>query len=231
MTYRQWRDQALRAAAGLAEAGVRPGARVALRFRNDVWERFAVAFLAVQYAGGVPVPVREDLAEPEAARLAALAEAGTVLRDAAGQDGSAVGASSPAPGALPGTVDLVLSDLLTRHQVAPTEPPYRVGPLDEAQVIGTSGTTGAPKGVFAAHGNLTAGLTLNPRPRPYAHSRHALYAFPLGTNAGQVMLLNALTGAPATVILPASTRMNSAVRCGSSGSARSSSSRRWPSSC
>lgn len=202
MTYRQWRDQALRAAAGLAEAGVRPGARVALRFRNDVWERFAVAFLAVQYAGGVPVPVREDLAEPEAARLAALAEAGTVLRDAAGQDGSAVGASSPAPGALPGTVDLVLSDLLTRHQVAPTEPPYRVGPLDEAQVIGTSGTTGAPKGVFAAHGNLTAGLTLNPRPRPYAHSRHALYAFPLGTNAGQVMLLNALTGAPATVILP-----------------------------
>ncbi|MFJ1598435.1 AMP-binding protein [Streptomyces sp. NPDC088261] len=198
VTYRQWRDQALRAAMGLAEAGVRPGARVALRFRNDAWERFAVAFLAVQYAGGVPVPVREDLAEPEAARLAALAGAGTVVRDGAVGRGT----SSPAPGALPGAVDLVLAELLTKHQDTPPEPPYRVGPLDEAQVIGTSGTTGAPKGVFAAHGNLTAGLTLNPRPRPYAHSRHALYAFPLGTNAGQVMLLNALTGAPATVILP-----------------------------
>ncbi|MFJ2650818.1 AMP-binding protein [Streptomyces sp. NPDC087420] len=198
VTYRQWRDSALRAAVGLAEAGVRPGARVALRFRNDAWERFAVAFLAVQYAGGVPVPVREDLAEPEAARLAALAEAGTVVRDA----GAGPVASSPAPRALPGTVDLLLSDLLTKHQATPSEPPYRVGPLDQAQVIGTSGTTGAPKGVFAAHGNLTAGLTLNPRPRPYAHSRHALHAFPLGTNAGQVMLMNALTGAPATLVLP-----------------------------
>ncbi|QIQ06770.1 AMP-binding protein [Streptomyces liangshanensis] len=206
VSYGLWRDRALRAAVGLAEAGVRPGARVALRFRNDAWDRFAVAFLAVQYAGGVPVPVREDLAEPEAARLVALAEAGTVLRDAAGEGaagGANVGrAAAGDTGALPGTVDLLLADLLTKHQDVPAEPPYRVGPLDEAQVIGTSGTTGAPKGVLAAHGNLTAGLTLNPRPRPYAHSRHALHAFPLGTNAGQVMLLNALTGAPATLVLP-----------------------------
>ncbi|MFJ1704776.1 AMP-binding protein [Kitasatospora sp. NPDC088346] len=189
VTYRQWRDQALRAAAGLAGAGVRPGQRVVLRFPNAAWERYAVAFLAVQYAGGVPVPVREDLTEQDAARLAALAGAGTVLR-------------GPGLTALPGTADLVLDALLARHPQAPGAAPHRVGPQDPAQAIGTSGTTGDPKGVLAAHGNLTAGLVLRPRPRPYAHSRYALHAFPIGTNAGQVMLLGALTGAPTVLSLP-----------------------------
>ncbi|WP_051814030.1 class I adenylate-forming enzyme family protein [Kitasatospora sp. MBT63] len=189
VTYREWREDALRAAAALAAAGVVPGSRVALRFGNHEWERYAVAFLAVQYAGGVPVPVREDLGEPDAARLARLADAGHTLR-------------SPAAPALPGVADLVLDALLARHPRVPDGPPHRVRPEDPAQVIGTSGTTGEPKGVLAAHGNLTAGLSLRPRPRPYAHSRHALHAFPIGTNAGQVMLLGALTGAPAVLSLP-----------------------------
>ncbi|MFE6855384.1 AMP-binding protein, partial [Streptomyces sp. NPDC057674] len=110
------------------------------------WERYAVGFLAVQYAGGVPVPVREDLSETDAASLAALADAGTVVTDGG------------LPG-LPGLVELRLDDLLAAHPEPPAGPPHRVGPADPAQVIGTSGTTGAPKGVVAAHGNLTAGLT------------------------------------------------------------------------
>ncbi|MFE7599316.1 AMP-binding protein [Streptomyces sp. NPDC057494] len=189
LTYRRWREEALRAAAGLAAAGVAPRDRVVLRFSNARWERYAVGFLAVQYAGGVPVPVREDLSEADAAALAALAEAGTVLTD----------------GGLPGVPDLVelrLDALLAAHPEPPAGPPHRVAPADPAQVIGTSGTTGAPKGVVAAHGNLTAGLAVHPRRRAYAHSRHALHAFPLGTNAGQVMLLNALTAAPTTLSLP-----------------------------
>ncbi|MFD3805495.1 AMP-binding protein [Streptomyces sp. NPDC058619] len=189
LTYRRWREEALRAAVGLAAAGVEPRDRVVLRFSNARWERYAVGFLAVQYAGGVPVPVREDLSETDAAALAVLAEAGTILRDG----------ELPT---VPGLTDLRLDALLAAHPEPPAGPPHRVGPADPAQVIGTSGTTGAPKGVLAAHGTLTAGLAARPRRRAYAHSRHALHAFPIGTNAGQVMLLGALTAAPTTLSLP-----------------------------
>lgn len=210
LSYRRWREEALRAAAGLAVCGVGPRDRVVLRFSNARWERYAVGFLAVQYAGGVPVPVREDLSEADVAALAALAGAGTVLRD--GDDGGTDDEGGGDEGgddahegglpALPGLVDLRLDALLAAHPQPPAGPPHRVGPADPAQVIGTSGTTGAPKGVLAAHGNLTAGLDAHPRRRAYAHSRHALHAFPIGTNAGQVMLLGALTAAPTLLSLP-----------------------------
>ncbi|MET9543622.1 AMP-binding protein, partial [Streptomyces sp. NPDC006553] len=189
LTYRRWREEAMRAAVGLAAAGVKPHDRVLLRFSGTRWERYAVGFLAVQYAGGVPVPVREDLSETEVAALAALAEAGTVVADGG------------LPG-VPGLAELRLDALLAAHPETPAGPPHRVGPADPAQVIGTSGTTGTPKGVVAAHGNLTAGLAPHPRRRAYAHSRHALHAFPIGTNAGQVMLLTAVTAAPTTLSLP-----------------------------
>ncbi|MGW6706054.1 AMP-binding protein [Streptomyces sp. NPDC054956] len=201
LTYRRWREEALRAAVGLVAAGVEPHDRVVLRFSNARWERYAVGFLAVQYAGGVPVPVREDLSETDATALAALAEAGTVLRD--GEPGGPVEPDGPGRlPAVPGLVDLRLDALLAAHPEPPAGPPHRVGPADPAQVIGTSGTTGAPKGVLAAHANLTAGLTAHPRRRAYAHSRYALHAFPIGTNAAQVMLLSALTAAPTTLSLP-----------------------------
>ncbi|MFJ4774301.1 AMP-binding protein [Streptomyces uncialis] len=198
LTYGDWRERAVRAARGLVDAGVRPGELVALRFTDREWDGYAVANLAVHHAGAAALPLRADLAEPEAVRLAGLCGATTVL----------CGAELPPLGAALGGADLSLAEI----EAAGGAPggagsplsSGRTGPApgDLAQVVGTSGTTGDSKGVRASHANLTAGQRLHPRPRPYAHSRHALHSFPIGTNAGQVMLISALTGAPTTVVLP-----------------------------
>lgn len=134
---------------------------------------------------------REDLGPDDTGRLA----------ESSGARWALAGTADDPRAAAVGLPGLRLTELEAAHGVG-AEPPYRAGPEDLAQVIGTSGTTGAPKGVHAAHASLTAGLRLDPRPRPYAHSAYAVHAFPIGTNAAQVVLVNALVGAPATICLP-----------------------------
>ncbi|MFE6055581.1 AMP-binding protein [Kitasatospora sp. NPDC056446] len=184
LTYGRWRERAVRAAHGLARAGVRPGDTVALLFTNREWDEYAVAFLAAHYAGAAGLVIREDLAGADVERLV-----------------EATGARWAVAGNGPRTA-LPTFGLDGLDSPDGSAPPHRVAPGDLAQIIGTSGTTGTPKGVRAAHASLTAGLVLDPRPRPYAHSRHAVHAFPIGTNAAQAVLVNALTAQPATVCLP-----------------------------
>ncbi|MFH8618836.1 AMP-binding protein [Streptomyces sp. NPDC017979] len=196
LTYGKWRARAVGGALGLVDAGIRPGDVVALRFTDREWDAHAVANLAVHYAGAAALPLRADLAAPEAVRLAGVCGATTVLR----------GTELPCLDGL-GRGDLSLLDVESAGAAAGRGAGLdrsRTGPApgDLAQIVGTSGTTGDPKGVRARHANLTAGQRLNPRPRPYAHSHRALHSFPIGTNAAQVMLISALTGAPTTVVLP-----------------------------
>ncbi|WP_030450821.1 class I adenylate-forming enzyme family protein [Herbidospora cretacea] len=81
----------------------------------------------------------------------------------------------------------------------------RVSPADPAQILFTSGTTGVAKGVTATHANLAFGLHRDPRRRAFRHSRHLAHAFPIGTNAGQMMLVNAIAAHPAVVTTAAFT--------------------------
>ncbi|MEU5980673.1 AMP-binding protein, partial [Streptomyces sp. NPDC047315] len=142
LTYGGWRVQALRAARGLLDAGVRPGELGALRFTDREWDAYAVAVLAVHYAGAAALPLRADLTEPEAVRLADICGATTVLR----------GTELPVLAVDLGWANLALVDVEAAGD-APAGPGPSLGrrrtgpaPADLAQVVGTSGTTGDPKG-------------------------------------------------------------------------------------
>lgn len=178
LTFGAWHDRAARIAAGL---DVRRGDRIGLLFDEHDWLDFAAAYVGVQAAGAVAMPISSRTPDPEITRLlnefgAAALIHGTTLTPGRGR---------PLPDVIadrPGGVD--------------------VGPSDLAQILFTSGTTGRPKGVSATHANLTYGYHPRMRRRPLAHSKLFLHAFPLGTNAAQTMLFNALTAEPAALVLP-----------------------------
>ncbi|MFD8563975.1 AMP-binding protein [Streptosporangium canum] len=186
LTFGQWERRSDAAARGLLDLGLRHGDRIGLLFGGDEWTEFAVAFCAVLKAGGVAVPL--------SARLS-----GHEVLDTLGR--------CAATGVLHGPGTPALQDpgrwWTTTPETAGGSPAgVEVRPGDLAQIIYTSGTTGTPKGVGATHANLTHGRSPYPRRRAYSHSERFLHAFPIGTNAAQMMLMDALTAHPAALTLP-----------------------------
>ncbi|MET7333131.1 AMP-binding protein [Nonomuraea sp. NPDC005650] len=195
LTLAEWDERSTAAARALP--GPLKGDRVALVFGAREWLDYAVSWMAVLKAGGVAVPLSDRLAPPELAYMIEDCGAATVVH------GGGNTALPSGPTAIPSAT--LLSGPAVREETAAAETaaPEAVvlDPLSLAQILYTSGTTGTPKGVAATHANLTS-PPVHPKRRPFAHSRHLVHAFPIGTNAGQVMLLHALTAAPSVVTLP-----------------------------
>ncbi|MFK0134083.1 class I adenylate-forming enzyme family protein [Streptomyces rubiginosohelvolus] len=219
LTFGAWRDRASALADGLRNRGLRAGARVVLRYGGGDWIAYAVAYCAVIRAGCVAVPLSDRQSPATSAHVlsdsgatALLHPGGAVLppellpagvwsateEEIGSEAGTGAGSAIPAgtgadredgteSGAGPDT-DHGLPDL--------------PDPAALAQILYTSGTTGPPKGVTATHANLVHGCTSDERRRPLRHSRHFLHAFPVGTNAGQTMLVNALDSAATAVAAP-----------------------------
>ncbi|SCL34845.1 Acyl-CoA synthetase (AMP-forming)/AMP-acid ligase II [Micromonospora nigra] len=187
LTFAAWQADAGTVAGALRQRGVRPGDRVGLVFASRDWAGYAVAYCGVLRAGGVAVPLSDRAAPGQLAYALAHCEATAVVH------------AGDVPVLPAGTAAWGLPELRAGN-AEPADHPGRPGDL--AQILYTSGTTGRPKGVAASHANLTAGAPRHPRRLPLAHSRRFLHAFPIGTNAGQTMLVNALTSAPTALTLP-----------------------------
>ncbi len=147
-TFRELGEQVDRCAAALIAAGLAPGDRVALWAPNS--RRFVVAALGAVRAGAILVPVSTRFKGEEAAWILRKSGAALLMVEN-GFLGNDYLAMLAAAGAVPPVVRLDEGwDEFLASGAAP--PAVTVRPGDPADMFFTSGTTGRPKGVLAAHG-------------------------------------------------------------------------------
>ncbi len=128
----------LRLAAGLAEHGLKPGDRVAIRLGNS--SQSALLFFAAIAGGFVALPLSDQLTASELK---------TLLDDSGA---SAIGSFEALPADIAaGLTVFSPEDIASLIQTSKPAAYARVGENDPAFLIYTSGTTAKPKGVLHAH--------------------------------------------------------------------------------
>ncbi|MBM3776688.1 MAG: long-chain fatty acid--CoA ligase [Acidimicrobiia bacterium] len=183
----QQRSQAM--AAALVEAGVEPGARVALLLPNT--PQFLIAQFGIWKAGAIAVPLnplyserelQEALTATGATAVVTLTPFYTRVKAVQARTAVRLVIATSIKEYLPPmlrvlfvlfkerkdghhirlqTGDVWLRDLLRRYQDAPA-PNRPVGPDDPAVVLSSGGTTGTPKGVLGRHRDyVIAGIQLH----------------------------------------------------------------------
>jgi acyl-CoA synthetase (AMP-forming)/AMP-acid ligase II len=153
LTYAELVHEANRFGAGLVAAGVEPDGRVAIWAPNSA--RWIVAVLGLWQAGAVLVPVNTRFKGTEAADVIRRsgARALVTVADFLGTD--YVGMLRDAGVEVPTTVRIDTDEwdgFLGDDLDAVERRAAAVGPDDRSDILFTSGTTGAPKGVVQTHG-------------------------------------------------------------------------------
>jgi long-chain acyl-CoA synthetase len=172
LTFAQWDEEADEIGGGLAAAGLKPGDRVFLPISNANAVEMAIAVLAVLRAGGIAVPVNTRLSETEMKEYAALTEPRFAITNA--------------PDKLAGLplVKVWTTDAMPRNKAALPDQ-ESLDPLADAEILGTSGTTGKIKGVVVSHPDLLGnidGISLD-------KSRSTMHALPFTGSGGNLGVL------------------------------------------
>ena len=149
MSYSELADQATRFAAYLYEHGVGPGDRVGVMLGNR--PEFATAFYGTLHAGAVAVPLDPIRNARQVQR--ALSDSGArILFHASGCAPAATAASLAAGASTIELDDDRLAELIGDFAGRPR--PVSRAAQDDAVILYTFGTSGAPIGVQLTHGNL-----------------------------------------------------------------------------
>lgn len=166
-TYRQLNDQVEQTRQGLAALGLRPGDLIAVQLPN--WWEQIVASLAIIDLGAVLVPVSIRL-RGELKYILEFTAARAIVLPEAYHGFDHVGLVSELKPALPDLEHLVVPrlgrDLLgvvsfdrLQRMSGDSAPPAALDPNDPWEIIFTSGTTSAPKGVVRTHNNTLRTLS------------------------------------------------------------------------
>ncbi len=144
-SYREFHQEVERTAAALAASGIVPGERVLLMSPNS--DAFAIAAYAVLRTGAILVPANPRDAPPELAHL--ITDSGAVAVLYAPELAGVVAPGIAQSGASPWALTLPeLAELSTAAHPPVTHVPAE---SDDALLLYTSGTTGAPKGALFDH--------------------------------------------------------------------------------
>ncbi|MEV0384161.1 AMP-binding protein [Nonomuraea sp. NPDC050643] len=202
VTMAELRAQAAEVARGLIALGVGPGDRVALWGLNSAhWVRHA---FGIWDAGAVIVPLSSRFKGIEAAQLVEKTGAKVLITGASPAQTPLAGLLPPVPGLIQAT------DLAAEAKASGREAEERalaVRPDDLCEIMSTSGTTGAPKGVMLDHAQVLRGywdwseiVTLDEHDRypviaPFSHG--------FGLNAGLIAcVLRRATMLPIPIFTP-----------------------------
>jgi long-chain acyl-CoA synthetase len=169
ITFAQWDEEADEIGGGLAAAGLAPGDRVFLPINNNRAVEMAIAVIAVLRAGGIAVPVNTRMSQREIDDYARLIEPRFALTNVPDKIAGV---------ALAGCWSV---DDMPRDKAALPDQ-TQLDAAADAEILGTSGTTGKIKGVVVSHPDLLGqadGLSLD-------RSRSTLHALPFTGSGGNL---------------------------------------------